>query len=195
MAARWEKTTVGRVLFNAIVPTELGYQNREMKKKALARAGVRGVSPGRVSPRRCSSSTGSRSSDSRNATRGGVSIGIEDLQIPSEKETLLEEAEERVERFQRAYKTGNITNGERYNKVIDTWTHANNDVADAMVKTMRESKQRLQPRVHDVRFRLARQPRSDPPAGGDARTDGEAAEEADWWNRRDHRKPDQVEFP
>ena len=54
----------------------------------------------------------------RNATRGGISIGIEDLHIPAEKETLLREAEARVERFQRAYQTGNIaTNGERYNKV------------------------------------------------------------------------------
>ena len=70
----------------------------------------------------------------RNATRGGVSIGIEDLHIPAEKETLLGEATERVERFQRAYQTGNITNGERYNKVIDTWTHANSDIADAMVQ-------------------------------------------------------------
>ena len=81
----------------------------------------------------------------RNATRGGVSIGIEDLHIPAEKETLLGEAEARVERFQRAYQTGNITNGERYNKVIDTWTHANNDIADAMVKAMRESKQGFNP--------------------------------------------------
>ena len=54
--------------------------------------------------------------------------------------TLLEEADKRVERFQRAYNTGNITNGERYNKVIDTWTHANNDVAEAMVKHMRDSR-------------------------------------------------------
>ena len=53
--------------------------------------------------------------------------------------TLLDGGDERVERFQRAYSTGNITNGERYNKVIDTWTHANTDVADAMVKAMRES--------------------------------------------------------
>ena len=80
-----------------------------------------------------------------NATRGGVSIGIEDLHIPREKETILREASERVERFQRAYQTGNITNGERYNKVIDTWTHANSDVADAMVKAMRESKQGFNP--------------------------------------------------
>ena len=131
----------------------------------------------------------------RNATRGGISIGIEDLHIPSEKETLLEEAEERVERFQRAYQTGNITNGERYNKVIDTWTHANSDIADAMVSAMRGVEERVQPGVHDVRFRLARHPRSDPSARRYARTDGEAAEEADRRHRRDHRKPDQVELP
>jgi DNA-directed RNA polymerase subunit beta' len=81
----------------------------------------------------------------RQRHQGGVSIGIEDLHIPREKETILKEAGERVERFQRAYQTGNITNGERYNKVIDTWTHANSDVADAMVKAMRESKQGFNP--------------------------------------------------
>ena len=74
----------------------------------------------------------------------------------AEKETLLEEASERVERFQRAYQTGNITNGERYNKVIDTWTHANSDIADAMVKAMREVEAGVQPGVHDVRLRLTR---------------------------------------
>ena len=81
----------------------------------------------------------------RNATRGGVSIGIEDLEIPSDKEQLLEEATTRVERFQKAYQTGNITNGERYNKVIDTWTHANNDIAEAMVKRMKESQNGFNP--------------------------------------------------
>ncbi|MDZ7632688.1 MAG: hypothetical protein U5K74_15435 [Gemmatimonadaceae bacterium] len=50
-----------------------------------------------------------------------------------------------MERFQRAYQTGNITNGERYNKVIDTWTHANTDIADAMVKAMRESHEGFNP--------------------------------------------------
>src|SRR6185436_11091814 len=65
-----------------------------------------------------------------NATRGGVSIGIEDLEIPTAKTTLLQEAEERVE---------------RYNKVIDTWTHANSDIADEMVKSMRESKRGFNP--------------------------------------------------
>jgi DNA-directed RNA polymerase subunit beta' len=141
---RWLGTTVGRVLFNAIVPTEIEYQNREMKKKALGELVFE-------SYRRAGLATTVEFLDRlkdfgfRNATRGGVSIGIEDLHIPAEKETLLREAEARVERFQRAYQTGNITNGERYNKVIDTWTHANNDIADAMVKAMRESKQGFNP--------------------------------------------------
>src|SRR5213596_3504561 len=135
---RWVDTTVGRVLFNAIIPKEIAFQNREMKKKALGelvfesyrKGGLQGTVPflDRL-----------KEFGFRYATRGGISIGIEDLHIPAEKETLLSEAEERVNRFQKAYQTGNITNGDRYNKVIDTWTHANNDVADAMVRAMRDS--------------------------------------------------------
>ncbi len=133
----WVVTTAGRVLFNAIVPPAMEFQNREMKKKALGELVFETY-------RRCGLSTTVEFLDRLKefgffyATRGGISIGIEDLRIPAEKVTLLAEATERVERFQRAYQTGNITNGERYNKVIDTWTHANSDVADAMVKTMRE---------------------------------------------------------
>ncbi|HEX7678946.1 MAG TPA: DNA-directed RNA polymerase subunit beta', partial [Thermoanaerobaculia bacterium] len=141
---KWEVTTVGRVLFNQIIPTELPFQNRDMKKKALSelvfesyrRSGLAGTVQflDRL-----------KEFGFRNATRGGVSIGIEDLEIPSDKEQLLEEATTRVERFQKAYQTGNITNGERYNKVIDTWTHANNDIAEAMVKRMKESQNGFNP--------------------------------------------------
>jgi DNA-directed RNA polymerase subunit beta' len=58
------------------------------------------------------------------------------MEVPPEKQEILREAEEQVARFQRAYSSGFISNGERYNKVIDTWTHANNDVADAMVRRL-----------------------------------------------------------
>src|SRR6185436_2591893 len=75
----------------------------------------------------------------RYATMGGVSIGIEDLEIPLEKPVILGDADERVARFQKAYTTGQITFGERYNKVIDAWTHANNDTAEAMVKGLARS--------------------------------------------------------
>jgi DNA-directed RNA polymerase subunit beta' len=142
--SRWEKTTPGRVLFNAILPRELGFKNMDMKKKVLSELVFESY---RMAGLAATVQFLDRLKEFGffNATRGGVSIGIEDLEIPTNKQSLLEEATERVERFQRAYQTGNITNGERYNKVIDTWTHANSDIADEMVKAMRESKQGFNP--------------------------------------------------
>ncbi len=72
-------------------------------------------------------------------------MGLEDLVVPDEKEEILRDAEEEVTRFTRAYKNGVISNGERYNKVIDTWTHANNDVADAMVRRLERSNDGFNP--------------------------------------------------
>jgi DNA-directed RNA polymerase subunit beta' len=141
---RWETTTVGRVLFNAIVPPEVGFQNRDMKKKALSELVFDSYREAGLA-RTVEFLDRLKDFGFRHATRGGISIGIEDLHIPEEKVKLLEDAVTRVERFQRAYQTGNITNGERYNKVIDTWTHANNDVADAMIKAMRESERGFNP--------------------------------------------------
>ncbi|MDQ3515224.1 MAG: DNA-directed RNA polymerase subunit beta', partial [Gemmatimonadota bacterium] len=142
--ASWITTTVGRVLFSAIMPKVLPFQNRDMKKKALGELVFESYRHGGLAPT-VEFLDRLKEFGFHHATRGGVSIGIEDLYIPPEKETLITEAEQRVERFERAYQTGNITNGERYNKVIDTWTHANNDIADAMVKAMKASKQGFNP--------------------------------------------------
>ncbi|MFN2397299.1 MAG: DNA-directed RNA polymerase subunit beta' [Gemmatimonadaceae bacterium] len=141
---QWVDTTVGRILFNSIVPRSLGFQNREMKKKALSELVFQSY---RLEGLATTVQFLDRLKEFgfRFATMGGISIGIEDLEIPADKQTIIEEAEARVERFQKAYSTGNITNGERYNKVIDTWTHANNDVADAMVRTMSQSKNGFNP--------------------------------------------------
>jgi DNA-directed RNA polymerase subunit beta' len=140
---RWIRTTIGRVLFNNILPrrlvAELGYRDDLMKKKTLSelvlqsyrRAGLRETVEFLDRLKRFGFDF---------ATLGGISIGVEDLEIPVEKAQLLDEAQKRVERFQRAYNTGQITFGERYNKVIDAWTHANNDVAEAMVNHMRQSR-------------------------------------------------------
>ncbi len=140
---RWLRTTVGRVLFNSILPrtvvAELGFRDELMKKKNLSELVLQ-------SYRRAGLADTVTFLDRlkdfgfRFATMGGVSIGIEDLEIPSEKADLLTEADARVKRFQRAYNTGQITFGERYNKVIDAWTHANNDVAEAMINSMRVSR-------------------------------------------------------
>ncbi|HJS47951.1 MAG TPA: DNA-directed RNA polymerase subunit beta', partial [Gemmatimonadales bacterium] len=142
-AGRWVATTVGRVLFNGILPAglvaELGFRDEVMKKKALSETVLE-------SYRRAGLSETVGFLDRlkefgfRFATMGGVSIGVEDLEVPARKVEILKEADERVRRFQRAYNTGQITFGERYNKVIDAWTHANTDVADAMVKSLAVSR-------------------------------------------------------
>jgi DNA-directed RNA polymerase subunit beta' len=140
---RWLRTTVGRVLFNSILPrqvvAELGFRDELMKKKNLSELVLQ-------SYRRAGLADTVTFLDRlkdfgfRFATMGGVSIGVEDLEIPAEKTDLLTEADARVKRFQKAYNTGQITFGERYNKVIDAWTHANNDVAEAMINSMRVSR-------------------------------------------------------
>jgi DNA-directed RNA polymerase subunit beta' len=143
LTSQWIGTTAGRVLFNSILPrtllAELGFQNYVMRKGALSeivfeayrRAGL-------------AETVGflDRLKDFGffHATRGGVSIGVEDLQIPHEKAEILQQATARVERFQRAYSAGQITFGERYNKVIDAWTHANTDIAEAMVGGLSKSR-------------------------------------------------------
>jgi DNA-directed RNA polymerase subunit beta' len=139
----WVAATAGRVVFNSILPDlltlQLGFQNKVMRKRDLSELVFESYRQAGLSPT-VQFLDALKEFGFRYATMGGVSIGVEDLEIPSEKPPLLHEAEQRVERFQRAYASGQITFGERYNKVIDAWTHANNDIAEAMVQTMRKSK-------------------------------------------------------
>ena len=135
----WVRTTVGRVLFNSIIPESIGFLNRTFGKKQLGDLVFQ-----------CFTEAGLAATTKflddlkdfgfRYATLGGVSVGIDDLEVPPEKAHLLEDATQEVTRFQNAYRSGFISNGERYNKIIDTWTHANNDVADAMVQHLERSK-------------------------------------------------------
>jgi DNA-directed RNA polymerase subunit beta' len=147
-APRWLPTTAGRVLFNSILPqrvlADLGFQNDVMRKKRISAIVFE-------SYRRAGLSETVAFLDRlkefgfRYATLGGISIGVEDLEIPREKVEILTAASDRVERFQKAYATGQITFGERYNKVIDAWTHANNDIAAAMVNDLATAQSGLNP--------------------------------------------------
>ena len=140
----WHRTTAGRVLFNSIIPDDLGFLNRTFGKKELGDLAFE-----------CFQVTGlGRTTEFldalkdfgfRYATMGGISVGIDDLEVPNEKAEILGAADTEVARFQKAYASGFISNGERYNKVIDTWTHANNDVADAMVRHLERSKDGFNP--------------------------------------------------
>jgi DNA-directed RNA polymerase subunit beta' len=140
----WVRTTVGRVMFNSIAPDELGYWNVTMGKRELGEIIFQAYRT--VGLRRTTEFLDAlKDFGFRYATLGGISVGLVDLVVPTEKGELLGEAEEEVARFTRAYQNGVISNGERYNKVIDTWTHANNDVADAMVKRLERSNQGFNP--------------------------------------------------
>ncbi|NNE07296.1 MAG: DNA-directed RNA polymerase subunit beta' [Gemmatimonadetes bacterium] len=131
-------TTVGRVIFNRIVPKELQFINKQMSKGALeALVG------------QCHSDLGNavcakflddlKKLGFHYATIGGVTIGIDDIMIPDEKAGLLKRAEKEVNQIYEHYKSGKITNSERYNKVIDTWTHVTNDVSDIMMQRLGEA--------------------------------------------------------
>jgi len=137
--ARWERTTVGRVLFNSIIPDRIGFLNRTFGKKQLGDLVFQCFTEAGLSVT-TEFLDNLKDFGFRYATLGGVSVGIDDLEVPPEKGELLGEATEQVTRFQNAYESGFISNGERYNKIIDTWTHANNDVADAMVQHLERSK-------------------------------------------------------
>jgi DNA-directed RNA polymerase subunit beta' len=135
---KWQRTTAGRIIFNSVVPRELGYWNSTMGKKELGEIIFQSYRA--VGLRRTTEFLDAlKDFGFRFATMGGISVGLVDLEIPEDKTEILKDAEEEVARFTRAYQNGVISNGERYNKVIDTWTHANNDVADAMVRRLERS--------------------------------------------------------
>ncbi len=141
---RWENTTVGRVLFNAILPETVPFVNETMGKGTLGDLVF-------MSFRMAGLKETTEFLDAlkdfgfRHATIGGISIGMDDMEIPADKREILTEAQEGVDRFTKAYHRGVISFGERYNKVIDAWTHANNDVADAMVRGLSASRDGFNP--------------------------------------------------
>ena len=131
------ETTVGRVLLREIVPEEIPFSlvNKVMKKNELANLVD-------YCYRFCGDKATVLLSDRmkdlgyRYATLAGISISIDDMLIPSNKGTLLKEAQKEIERVQEQYTDGLITDGERYNKVIDIWAQVTENIADVMLKEL-----------------------------------------------------------
>ncbi|MDX1675894.1 MAG: hypothetical protein R3314_13960, partial [Longimicrobiales bacterium] len=141
---KWVRTTVGRVIFNSVVPEALGFWNETMGKRELGEVIAQAYRDVGLGPT-VEFLDSLKDFGFRYSTLGGISVGLVDLQIPEEKGEILTDADEEVARFTRAYQNGVISNGERYNKVIDTWTHANNDVADAMVQRLERANDGFNP--------------------------------------------------
>ena len=127
-------TTVGRAILSEILPEGLSFDimNRTLAKKAISRlidACYRqlGLKDTVIFADRL------MYTGFDYATRAGVSIGIVDMQIPGAKTDILAEAETEIKEIQDQYASGLVTNGERYNKVVDIWSHANDRVAKAMM--------------------------------------------------------------
>src|SRR5438067_2269336 len=116
------ETTAGRVIFNQIWPKELGFFNKPAGKKQLSDIIWRCY---QVAGPAATVATLDKLKELgfTEATRAGISIGISDMIIPKEKETELENAYKQIRQVEQQYRKGIITDGERYNKIIDIWTH------------------------------------------------------------------------
>ncbi len=138
------ETTVGRVIFNQIVPPELGFINETMVKKALDKLAT-------ASFRKLGSFRTAMFMDEikkigfQYATQAGVTISLSDIIVPQEKQGLIKKGAEAVEKIQNQYRKGVITDTERYNKIIDTWTHVNNQVTESLIKGMADDKKGFNP--------------------------------------------------
>src|SRR5467141_2428983 len=141
---RWNgeviETTVGRTLFNSIVPESLRFVNQELKKKEVTSL-----------VGRCYNLLGNevtvgfldelKDVGFRYATLSGLSIGIDDMHIPSSKERHIASAREQVNEVEQQYQDGVITNGERYNKVVDIWAHTTELIAEEMFRELEGGEQ------------------------------------------------------
>ena len=128
-------TTVGRAIFNDIVPPELGFINAALEKKALET--LVGDCHRQLGPYRTAIFLDRlKEIGFEFATISGLTVGIDDIVVPDQKPKILERAEKSVQRIQETYKKGAITDGERYNQVIDTWTNATSRVGDLMFENL-----------------------------------------------------------
>jgi DNA-directed RNA polymerase subunit beta' len=128
-------TTVGRVLFNAILNPKMAFYDLALSSKQLARIIAD-----------CYQQLGRRETIDlldrmketgfRESTRSGLSFATDDLRTPTNKESLLKDTEKEVDKVQRQYQKGIITDVERYNKVIDYWTHARDEITKTMMRDL-----------------------------------------------------------
>ena len=134
------ETTVGRVLFNEVVPEAAGYINEVLTKKSL-RGIIGGILKVTDIP-----TTGNFLDEIKNmgykfAFQGGLSFSLGDIIIPEEKTTMIAEANNEVDGIVMNYNMGMLTQKERYNQVIDIWGRTNNQLTELSMKRLREDQQ------------------------------------------------------
>ena len=134
------ETSVGRVIVNGIVPDAVGYVNKIISKKSL-RDIIAEVINKVGFAEACEFLDGIKNLGYRMAYLAGLSFNLDDIIIPKEKEELVQKGNEEVQAITDNYNMGFITDNERYNQVIDAWTHVNNRLGEVLLKQMTEADQ------------------------------------------------------
>ena len=134
------ETSVGRVIVNGIIPDEVGYVNKVISKKSL-RDIISDVIKAVGFARACEFLDGIKNLGYRMAYLAGLSFNLDDIIIPEEKKALVQRGNDEVRQITDNYNMGFITDKERYNQVIDAWTHVNNELGDVLMKQMTEADQ------------------------------------------------------
>ena len=140
----FENTTVGRVIFNQVVPPEVGYINELLTKKSLRDIIGKVVKVCGVA-RTAQFLDDIKSIGYTMAFRGGLSFNLADVIIPQEKAELVESGYNQVEEIQASFNMGLITNNERYNQIIDIWTTTNSRLTNMVTKTIEADQQGFNP--------------------------------------------------
>ena len=134
------ETSVGRVIVNGIIPEQVGYVNKIISKKSL-RDIIADVIRNVGFAEACEFLDGIKNLGYRMAYEAGLSFNLDDIIIPESKKDLVEKGNAEVQQITENYNMGFITDNERYNQVIDTWTHINNDLGNVLMKEMTEADQ------------------------------------------------------
>ncbi len=134
------ETTVGRVIFNQFVPTEVGYINEILTKKSL-RDIIGHVLKLAGTAKTAGFLDAIKNLGFYSAFKGGLSFNLDDVIIPEEKTKFVTEGYEQVEEVLNNYSMGFITNNERYNQIIDIWTHVNARLTQSLMKQLSTDKQ------------------------------------------------------
>ena len=134
------ETSVGRVIVNGIIPKEVGFVNKVISKKSL-RGIIADVIENVGFAEACDFLDGIKNLGYRMAYLAGLSFNLDDIIIPKEKAELIKKGNDEVRQITDNYNMGFITDNERYNQVIDTWTHVNNDIGNVLLKQMTEADQ------------------------------------------------------
>ncbi|MGM9847148.1 MAG: DNA-directed RNA polymerase subunit beta' [Muribaculaceae bacterium] len=135
-----ENTSVGRVLVNQYVPKEIGYVNEILSKKSLRNIIAKVIKKCGI-PRSAQFLDDIKNLGYYMAFRGGLSFNLGDVIIPEEKAAIVKEGYDAVEEVMTNYSMGFITNNERYNQIIDIWTHVNTKLTNILMKQMTEANQ------------------------------------------------------